>query len=56
MRSVTSLVLMLAATAFIGGCASSEAPDEKAPEKPKSKPYAPPTPDGGPAKAPPPGG
>jgi PBP1b-binding outer membrane lipoprotein LpoB len=54
MRSIKSLILMLAATAFIGGCGSPEAPDEKAPEKPTSAPGAPPL-AGGPTKAPPAG-
>lgn len=52
MRSITSLFLVLAATAFIGGCGSSDTPDEKAPEKPSAAPGAPPL-AGGPAKAPP---
>lgn len=54
MRSITSVILVLAATAFIGGCGSSETPDEKAPEKPASAPGAPPL-AGGPTKAPPAG-
>lgn len=51
MRSIKSLLFMLAAVAFICGCGSSETPSEKAPEKPTSAPAALPL-AGGPTKAP----
>ncbi len=52
MNSIKSLLVMLAAAASLCGCgSSSETPDEKAPEKPKSAPAAPPL-AGGPTKAP----